>query len=165
MPVIATVQLKGFFVCIASGFVFAVLYDVFCALKKCVPVLKKASAVFDIILWMAFTLFFFLTLQMCLEGEFYWFYLAGEIFGFVLYLFTLSRLVLPVLEKMLGVITSLFCTVYRVNLRVTRGILRIFSPLGRLFGKVVQITRKNMKKFVKKTLEITHRFGVLLYKV
>lgn len=165
MPVLAAVQLGGFLICIASGFVLGALYDIVSALRLNMPVLKIASSVLDAFFWIIFALMFFITLQLFCGGEFYWFFLVGAIMGFILYIFTLSKILMPVIQKIICFFIGCMKRILHTIFRVYSIILHFFSPVGRILRKFVQFILKRIINFVKKNVEILRRFGVLLKKV
>lgn len=165
MPVLATVQLGGFFICIAAGFVLGLLYDFFSALRFDFPSLKLAASLLDAIFWIIFAVIFFTVLQIFCDGEFYWFFLAGAVLGFVLYLFTLSKILLRTFRKIICIAAAALKRILRVLCKIFSSCLRFFLPIYCFLRKIVQFTLKRIINFVKKTVEIIRRFGVLLKKV
>lgn len=165
MPVLAAVQLGGFLICIASGFALGVLYDIFSALRFDMPILKIASSVLDAFFWIVFALIFFITLQLFCGGEFYWFFLVGALMGFILYIFTLSKLLTPVIRKIISFFIGCVRRILYVIFKIYSTILHFLSPVVRFLKKFVQFILKRIINFVKKNVEILRRFGVLLKKV
>lgn len=165
MPVLASVQLGGFLIFILSGFALGVIYDLISALRLNFPGMKIASSVLDTVFWIIFALIFFAVLQIFQNGEFYFFFLVGAILGFVLYLFTLSKIFLPLLVKTVKLIRRAVSRILNAIYGFFRAILRFFAPIYRFWGDFVQFILKRIMNFVKKTVEIIRRFGVLLKKV
>lgn len=165
MPVLAAVQLGRFLIYIAAGFVLGLLYDFFSALRFDFPALKLAASLLDAIFWIIFTIMFFTVLQLFCNGEFYWFFLVGAVLGFVLYLFTLSKILLRIFQKIICFAAAVTKRILHIIYRIFLSFLRFFLPIYRFLKKIVQFTLKRIINFVKKTVEIIRRFGVLLKKV
>lgn len=165
MPVLISVQLRGFFIFIVSGFILGIIYDVFSAFRLNFPNTKIAVPVLDAFFWIIFTLMFFVTLQSFCGGAFRPFFLAGAISGFILYLFTVSKFLMPLFQKSIHfLICALKCILHKI-FGTFYAFLRFFFPIYAFLRRFVQFTLKRIINFVKKNVEIARRFGVLLKKV
>lgn len=165
MPVLATAQLCGFIICTCVGFVLGILYNIFSAARLCIPPLKIVSSFFDAFFWLIFTLIFFIILQNFCGGELHWFFIVGSVLGFILYLFTLSRFLMPILHKIMRFAVESIKRIFRFTFNFFVRIFHFLSPIGKFLHTFVQFILKRIINFVKKNVEIIRRFGVLLKKV
>ncbi len=144
------------FVCLLSGILTGVLYDLFRIIRKCTKPSVVIVFIEDLLFWILDALLVFYALYTACGGQLRWFYLPCIITGFAIYHFTVSRLFVR---------TGFF--VVRISLNVTSGILRfVLFPL-RILLKFALLVKKSFKKskFFKKIRKIRLTYRNFCFKI
>ena len=143
-----TEQFTIFTSCILAGFLSALIYDIFRAVKKIFKVKKSASAL-DISFWAAALCVFFTALILSGNGQMRGYALIGFSFGFVSYVTAVSRDISPFIEKFIIYLIKILKIIFSPAVRLSGFLCRLLHKIG----DIVQNTQKKARKIVKKRLE------------
>ena len=143
-------------VCILSGILTGILYDVFRIMRKGRK--NSAAVVFiqDILFWTIDAFLVFYGLYITCGGDLRWYDAPLILLGFVIYHFTVSRLFVK---------TGFF--VLRISLNVTSGVLRVLLFPLRILLKFMLFLKKIFKKskFFKKIRKIRLTYRNFCFKI
>jgi spore cortex biosynthesis protein YabQ len=139
-------QVISFLYALAVGVSLALFYDFFRSIrkeKKC-----NAVAVFfqDVFFWLVAAFVTFILLIARCNGEIRGYVLIGEVFGFLIYHFTLSRFIFPVFVFFINIIRKFYKIYFDVLSRFSDFLLKKMRFLPVLVKKTVKklkIKRKN----------------------
>ena len=139
-------QVISFLYALAVGAFLALFYDIFRSIrkgKKC-----NAVAVFfqDVFFWVVATFITFLLLIARCNGEIRGYVLIGEVIGFLLYHFTLSRFIHPVFVFIVSAVQKFYKLYFNVLSRFSDFLLKKIRFLFVFVKKTVKklkIKRKN----------------------
>lgn len=138
------------------GIVLCVFYDILRALRK--VGFNSFLAVFmaDFLFWVlsAFATFLFLTART--YGEIRGYVLIGELFGFLLARFTVSKLTLPFFKFIFVYIKRFFILFDKLLSAVYLKIDRLFSKIGAFAVKIFNIAVKSIKKLLKNVCKVLY---------
>ena len=138
------------------GIVLCVFYDILRALRK--VGFNSFLAVFmaDFLFWVlsAFATFLFLTART--YGEIRGYVLIGELFGFLLARFTVSKLTLPFFKFIFVYIKRFFILFDKLLSAVYSKIDRLFSKIGAFAVKIFNIAVKSIKKLLKNVCKVLY---------
>ncbi len=116
--------------CIAGGFI-GIFYDFFRALRIIFPHNSVLTAIEDIVFFICYSFFLTAFSSVCARGVIRYYFVIGNILGFIVYFFTIGNVAVLTIRKFYGIIT---------------GVLRfIFKPISASF---VCLCKKTMVKFV-----------------
>ncbi len=149
-------ELRLFGLSCLFGAVFGVIYDIFRTARLLLPHNGLLVAAEDIVFLMIYAVFLTSFATAAARGELRFYYIIGNVSGFVLYIFTLGSIVIRTMEK---VFTALK-TVFRV---VTSPFRRFFAPLCKKAWFKFVGTSKNIVHIFKKAKMLLLKPAVLLY--
>ena len=158
-----------FAVCILSGILTGVLYDIFRIARKGRKTSFFSVFVQDIIFWVCDAFLVFYCLYITCGGALRWFDAPLILLGFVIYHFTVSRLFVNagffVLRISLNV-TSKIMKVLLFPLRVFLKFILFFEKLIKkslIFKKIVKM-RLTYRIFCFKIKKSVHKFGCIIFR-
>ncbi len=159
MPVSASQQSAVFLVCIISGILSGILYDLISAIRHGFKLTGVAAFLSDICFWLISAVIFFSGLQLTCGGDVKWFAPVGAILGLILYMIGISRFFLPFFEKSVLAVKTVFFNVFKW---IFRPLLAIFGKIFKKYRNFVKNAQKKRQIFVKKVIEKIRRFIILL---
>ena len=165
MPVDVNAQTIQFFACVLSGGAIGVLYNLFAAIRCGFSFGRIATFFVDFIFWIAGTVVFFCILHISCSGEITWYGFAGVFLGLVLYLASASRIVYPLLLKLVKLIKKILLFCIKIFIMPFYRMCKVFGRLFKPVKKLAQNTRKKTSNFVKNNVEKVKRLGILLKKI
>ena len=135
---------------VAVGFCFALFYDAFKAVRKCVYCSNLTVFIQDIVISLVLTLFTFLLLIARCNGEVRVYVFIFELIGFLLYRLIFSRYILKIIVKIVKLFVK-FSQLYTIK------ISQLSSFIVLLCGKFSKFLKKVIKNVLQKekTLENT----------
>lgn len=99
-----TQDVSSFYATIYGGLLIGLLFDINRSLKSNFKILKYFSIVFNIIFWILATVIIFITVNAIESFDLRYYHFVALLIGFILYYNTISKIVLKVLNKIIGLI-------------------------------------------------------------
>ncbi len=99
-----TQDVSSFYATIYGGLLIGLLFDINRSLKSNFKILKYFSIVFNIIFWILATVIIFITVNAVESFDLRYYHFVALLIGFILYYNTISKIVLKVLNKIIGLI-------------------------------------------------------------
>ena len=134
------VQLQLFVVFIINGFVIGIIFDTFRVIRKTFKHKDFVIYIQDILFWILSAIVLLYSTFIFNDGEFRFFLLVGAIFGFIIYLFTLSKIFIKINVNMLKFIKKLSSKILKI----------LLIPIRKLLLRPCTFLVINMKKIFKK---------------
>ncbi len=131
---------------VAVGFVFAFVYDIFKGYRKSVSCSRLSIFFQDIAAAAFLTLITFLLLIARCNGEVRAFVFIGEFIGFTLFRLILSRFVLKILIKFMGMLSCIKKAYRQKILLLSREVLSMLTKFAVFYKKILKkciLKRKN----------------------
>ncbi len=101
-----TQDLISFYGTIYGGIIIGLLFDINKAIKLNFKILDKVSFVFDILFWVLSTIIIFITINTMEFFDLRYYHFIALTVGFLLYYTIISKFVLKILNKLIGIIKS-----------------------------------------------------------
>lgn len=102
-----TQDLSSFYATIYGGLIIGLLFDINRALKSNFKILKHFSVFFNIIFWILATITIFITINAIEFFDLRYYHFLALFIGFLLYYNTISKLVLKIINKIIGFVVFL----------------------------------------------------------
>lgn len=119
-------QVTTFFYSILGGLLIAFVYDLFRIKRKVVRTREFVVFAEDILFWILGAVIMFIAVYIGNDGEVRGFVFLGAMLGAVLYFLTLSKVVISILLKAIGIIKKIFKVVFK-----------IITSIGNFFKSIV----------------------------
>lgn len=161
MPVNVNQQTVVFLVCIVTGIISGMLFDLLSITAKKLHFGKSAFFIQDIFLWCTILGFFFGSIYIINGVVLRWYIFLGAIFGVLFYIITLRIFTIKTISSILGLIENIFRKIIKILSLPLAKIARLFLPLK----KYVQNILKKKDKFVQKNIAKFRRIKILLKKI
>lgn len=102
-----TQDVGSFYATIYGGIIIGILFDFHRCLKSNFKIIKYCSLVFDMLFWILATVIVFITINFIESFDLRYYHFVALFCGFILYYSTISKFVLPALNKIIGFTTNL----------------------------------------------------------
>lgn len=161
MPVNVNQQTIVFLMCVLTGMVSGIIWDVLSITAKKLRFNKSAFFVQDILIWGIILAFFFSVIYKINGAVLRWYVFLGAMLGAMLYILTMRNVTVKTAYFTMNFISEIVIKICKVLLFPLRKIIRLFTPVVR----IVQNARKKATNFVQKNIEKIRRIKILLKKV
>ena len=161
MPVNVNQQTIVFLMCILTGMVSGIIWDVLSITAKKLRFNKSAFFVQDILIWCIILAFFFSVIYKIDGAILRWYVFLGALLGAMLYILTMRNITVKTASFAVNFIFKIIFAVCKAILLPLKKIMKLFSPIL----KIVQNARKKTSNFVQKNIEKIRRIKILLNKV
>lgn len=165
MTVSINEQTVIFLSCILSGSLIGFVFDVFRIIRTAYKLNKVFTTVSDLCFWTVAFFIVFTTIYITGDGQIRWFVFLGCIIGFLLYLFTISPLIIKSVVKIIRVINSFLWGCLCFILKPFIKIFRFFVKKTGIIKKFVKSAQRKSGEKCKKTLEKLRKIGIIIRKV
>lgn len=126
-----------------SGAILGIVYDIFRTFRIIFPHNSLLVMIEDVLFAIIYVIFTVSFTSAFARGEFRIFYIFGNILGFTLYFFTIGRIAVLVIRKLIGIITNLilflfrpFCLIYAL---MCKKFHKKFGSFNEFFLKRIKI--------------------------
>ena len=96
-----------FYLTLYGGIAIGLIFDLYRALRSNFKIVRKISLVFDVIFWFLITIVIFTTINLLEKFDLRYYHFVALLIGFLLYYNTISKFVLKMLNKIIGLIVFL----------------------------------------------------------
>jgi len=135
------------------GVALGVVYDIFRILRIAVKTNTVVAFIEDLLFFIIATAATFMFLLLMDDGRIRWYPFLGEALGFMVYYFTLGRLVMKISKIIITFIKAVFRTLFRIFIYPFVVVFRwIYKKLHPIYHKV-KIKKKNVQNKVKYSLK------------
>lgn len=100
-----TQDIGAFFATIYGGIFIGVLFDLYRACKQNFNIIKIFSLFYDVLFWIIVTGLVFITINVIESFDLRYYHFVALFLGFIIYYNTLSKLILKMLNSIIGFIT------------------------------------------------------------
>ena len=146
------VQLYIFLTLFYDGLIIGLLFDTYKALRYFFKPNKIVTFFEDLLFWIIIVAVTFYFLLRSSAGELRGYNFVGIILGVTLYMYTLSKLIYPLLLKVFRIIIKIFEKFYKILLLPFTLLKVMLKPYINKFKKIKQASKesiKDMKKYFK----------------
>lgn len=153
-------QTGNFLFSLGFGLIVGILYDVVRTVRLVFTDSKKALYATDFLFAVFSALATFLFCLTVTDGKIRWYIILGEAIGFSVYYFSFGVIAVRFTDKTVGFIKKFSKKLFFV---ISSPFIKLFSFFKRKIGKIVEKTRKNTRKAVKKSKFHLQTDKALLY--
>ena len=141
-------QTRSFLFSLGIGFLLGLLYDVFRIFRVAFSKGKIGYFITDILYFIVFSFCTFLFLITVNEGQLRLYLIIGEVFGFLIYYFSVGVIVFRIFDRTISFIKRGFKKIKNI---ILSPIIRIKRRISKIFTKNVEKQRKKMEKVKNKS--------------
>ncbi|MCI9627047.1 MAG: spore cortex biosynthesis protein YabQ [Clostridia bacterium] len=165
MTVSINEQTLIFFSCVLDGILIGFIFDVFRILRTAYKLNKIFTTISDVCFWAIALFIVFMTIYITGDGQIRWFVFLGCAIGFLLYLFSISPLIVKTVVKIIRAVNTFLWKCLRILFRPFYKIFKFFAKKSGKLKKFVKSAQRKSGEKYKKTLAKLRRIGIILKKV
>lgn len=160
MEISVAVQSMSFLYAFLFGAVTGLLYDIFRILRIAFPIGKVAVFIEDVLYLLSAGLLTFVYLLKFNSGEIRSYILLGTLLGFIVYYFTVGKLIIgsaKLIIKLIKIVLSFLFGILLIPIK------KICSFLMFIFKKIAKILKKSLKKLLNLFHFMKKKYMIYLY--
>lgn len=165
MTVSINEQTLIFFSCVLAGILIGFIFDIFRIIRTAYKLNKIYTTISDACFWIIALFIVFMTIYITGDGQIRWFVFLGCAIGFLLYLFSISPLIVKTVVKIIRAINAFLWKCLRVIFYPFRKIFKLFAKKSGKLKKFVKSAQRKSGEKYKKTLAKLRKIGIILKKV
>ncbi len=154
-----------FLSCVLAGSLIGFVFDIFRIIRTAYKLNKVFTTISDFCFWLVALFIVFTTIYVTGDGQIRWFVFFGCGIGFLLYLVSISPLIIKSMIKVIRAMNFFLWNSMRFILKPFIKIFRFFVKKTGFVRKFVKSAQRKSGEKCKKTLEKLRKIGIIVRKV